>query len=59
MSLRRVSVIGSGNWGSTIAKIVGNNIRKFPEYVSEVLPVIFVNIYSGSYVGFRGVNQWP
>uniref|UniRef100_A0AA85JLB1 Glycerol-3-phosphate dehydrogenase [NAD(+)] n=1 Tax=Trichobilharzia regenti TaxID=157069 RepID=A0AA85JLB1_TRIRE len=36
MALRRVSIIGSGNWGSTIAKIVGNNIKKLPDYVTEV-----------------------
>ncbi|KAH8867341.1 Glycerol-3-phosphate dehydrogenase [NAD(+)], cytoplasmic [Schistosoma japonicum] len=47
MSLKRVSVIGSGNWGSTIAKIVGNNIRKFPEYVSEVRMWVFEEMIDG------------
>ncbi|CAH8653212.1 unnamed protein product [Heterobilharzia americana] len=36
MTLRRVSIIGSGNWGSTIAKIVGNNVKSFTEYTPEV-----------------------
>ncbi|XP_018644200.1 glycerol-3-phosphate dehydrogenase, putative [Schistosoma mansoni] len=47
MSLRRVSVIGSGNWGSTIAKIVGNNIKKFPEYVPEVRMWVFEELVNG------------
>ncbi|KAK4475216.1 hypothetical protein MN116_002294 [Schistosoma mekongi] len=47
MSLKRVSVIGSGNWGSTIAKIVGNNIIKFPEYVSEVRMWVFEEVIDG------------
>ncbi|GAA49767.1 glycerol-3-phosphate dehydrogenase (NAD+) [Clonorchis sinensis] len=41
MSLRRVSVIGSGNWGSTIAKIVGCNIQKCPGFEMEVRMWVF------------------
>jgi len=26
MAAKRISIIGSGNWGSTIAKIIGNNV---------------------------------
>ena len=28
MSLRKVTIIGSGNWGSAIAKIVGTNTAR-------------------------------
>jgi glycerol-3-phosphate dehydrogenase (NAD+) len=31
----KVTVIGSGNWGSTIAKIVAENTRQFPEIFEE------------------------
>lgn len=27
---RKVAIIGSGNWGSAIARVVGENIKKFP-----------------------------
>lgn len=30
MSLEKVCIVGSGNWGSTIAKIIGENVRKNP-----------------------------
>ena len=28
---RRVTIIGSGNWGSAIAKIVGTNTSRLPD----------------------------
>ncbi|KAF7721609.1 glycerol-3-phosphate dehydrogenase [Apophysomyces ossiformis] len=31
MALDQVCIIGSGNWGSAIAKIVGYNVLKYPE----------------------------
>ena len=37
MSLYRVAIIGSGNWGSAIAKLVGYNVTRHPTYFhSEV-----------------------
>ncbi|KAA3678933.1 glycerol-3-phosphate dehydrogenase (NAD+) [Paragonimus westermani] len=41
MALRRVSVIGSGNWGSTIAKIVGSNVLELSGFHKEVLMWVF------------------
>lgn len=35
--LERVAIIGSGNWGSAISKIIGNNLKKFPE---EFEPIV-------------------
>ncbi|KAJ3218755.1 hypothetical protein HK099_004938 [Clydaea vesicula] len=31
----KVTIIGSGNWGSVIAKIIGNNVRKYPAVFQE------------------------
>lgn len=33
--LQSVSIIGSGNWGSTIAKIIGGNVLKYPEIFNQ------------------------
>jgi hypothetical protein len=35
-ALRRVGVLGSGNWGSTIARIIGYNVRRAPMFVEQV-----------------------
>jgi len=32
MSKVNVSIIGSGNWGSAISKIVGLNAQRLPEF---------------------------
>lgn len=32
-----VCIIGSGNWGSAIAKIVGNNVRERPEFFESLV----------------------
>ena len=29
--MKSVTIIGSGNWGSAIAKIVGNNTARYPD----------------------------
>ena len=34
-ALQKVTIIGSGNWGATIAKIIGNNVRKQPNKFEE------------------------
>jgi len=42
MSLKRcVSIVGSGNWGSTIGKIVGINIAHLQDYENEVKMWVF------------------
>ncbi|KAL0085933.1 glycerol-3-phosphate dehydrogenase [NAD+] [Phycomyces blakesleeanus] len=37
MSLEHVCIIGSGNWGSAIAKIIGNNVHKYPQQFSPTV----------------------
>jgi glycerol-3-phosphate dehydrogenase (NAD+) len=32
----RISVIGSGNWGSTVAKMVGENVQELSEYDNDI-----------------------
>lgn len=34
---KKVAIIGSGNWGSAIARVVGDNIKKFPETFNQVI----------------------
>ncbi|KAJ3305106.1 Glycerol-3-phosphate dehydrogenase [Kappamyces sp. JEL0829] len=43
----KVCLIGSGNWGSAIAKIVGRNVTKFPEFDNEVRMWVFEEIVKG------------
>jgi glycerol-3-phosphate dehydrogenase (NAD+) len=48
MSKVNVSIIGSGNWGSAISKIVGLNAKRLPEFegnylVKELMYIIFNN----------------
>ncbi|KAI8908487.1 NAD-dependent glycerol-3-phosphate dehydrogenase N-terminus-domain-containing protein [Gorgonomyces haynaldii] len=45
--LEKVCLIGSGNWGSAIAKIVGRNVAKYPEYDAEVKMWVFEEIVDG------------
>ncbi|XJO71522.1 hypothetical protein BDV3_001018 [Batrachochytrium dendrobatidis] len=45
--MERVALIGSGNWGSAIAKIVGRNIIKQPNFHKEVRMWVFEEIVSG------------
>lgn len=45
---KKVSIIGSGNWGSTIAKIVGSNVKKFPDvFHEEVRMWVFEELVDG------------
>ncbi|KAK6181467.1 hypothetical protein SNE40_009311 [Patella caerulea] len=39
MSARSVCIVGSGNWGSAIAKIVGNNVKERREHFKECVPM--------------------
>ena len=34
---KRVAIIGSGNWGSAIARVVGVNVKKFPHLFDETI----------------------
>lgn len=43
----KVCLVGSGNWGSAIAKIVGRNVLKYPEFDNEVRMWTFEEIVNG------------
>jgi len=49
MSLKKkVCIVGSGNWGSAIAKIVGNNVVNFPERFEEKVSMwVFEELVDG------------
>lgn len=44
---KRVAVIGSGNWGSAISKIIGSNTVKFNSFHDEVKMWVFEEIVDG------------
>ncbi|KAA0186072.1 Glycerol-3-phosphate dehydrogenase [NAD(+)] cytoplasmic [Fasciolopsis buskii] len=44
---RRVGIIGSGNWGSTIAKIVGTNVHALNNFNKEVLMWVYEEEVNG------------
>jgi len=37
--MKKICIIGSGNWGSAIAKIIGNNVRQKPELYAQTVPM--------------------
>ncbi|KAL5288222.1 GPD1.2 family protein [Megaselia abdita] len=43
----QVCIIGSGNWGSAIAKIVGANATKFPEFDDRVNMYVYEEMIDG------------
>jgi len=43
----RVAIIGSGNWGSAIARIVGENARRWPCFEPEVKMWVFEEMIDG------------
>ncbi|KAI8379076.1 glycerol-3-phosphate dehydrogenase [NAD+] [Radiomyces spectabilis] len=48
MIKERVCLIGSGNWGSAVGKIVGQNVLKYPAiFESEVRQWVFEENYKG------------
>ncbi|CAD6185681.1 unnamed protein product [Caenorhabditis auriculariae] len=48
MSPRKVTIIGSGNWGSAIARIVGQTVKSFPDdFDSEVRMWVFEETVNG------------
>ncbi|XP_067250438.1 glycerol-3-phosphate dehydrogenase 1a isoform X2 [Chanodichthys erythropterus] len=46
-SPKRVCIVGSGNWGSAIAKIVGTNARNNPKFDSTVNMWVFEETVNG------------
>jgi glycerol-3-phosphate dehydrogenase (NAD+) len=44
----RLAIIGSGNWGSAIARIAGNNLRQYPDlFVEEVRMYVHQEVIDG------------
>ncbi|XP_018018922.1 glycerol-3-phosphate dehydrogenase [NAD(+)], cytoplasmic isoform X2 [Hyalella azteca] len=46
-SPKRICIIGSGNWGSAIAKIVGGNVKKLDHFENEVRMYVFEEEVNG------------
>lgn len=44
---KRVCIVGSGNWGSVIAKIVGNNVRSNDKFDNEVMMYVYEEMVDG------------
>ncbi|XP_046421167.1 glycerol-3-phosphate dehydrogenase [NAD(+)], cytoplasmic-like isoform X1 [Neodiprion pinetum] len=44
---KRVCIIGSGNWGSAIAKIVGKNARELPQFEERVTMYVYEELIDG------------
>lgn len=45
--MSRVAIIGSGNWGSTIAKIIGNNVISNPKFEKIINMYVYEEIVNG------------
>jgi glycerol-3-phosphate dehydrogenase (NAD+) len=43
----KVCIVGSGNWGSAIAKIVGANAKNLPQYDERVTMYVFEEMING------------
>ena len=54
VTLDKICIIGSGNWGSVIAKIVGNNAIKFPSIFN---PTVTMWVYDETVEG-RLLTDW-
>ncbi|XP_071499167.1 glycerol-3-phosphate dehydrogenase [NAD(+)], cytoplasmic-like [Diadema antillarum] len=44
---KKVCIVGSGNWGSAIARIVGKNAKRHPEFQDEVTMWVFEEMVNG------------
>ncbi|KAK8726597.1 hypothetical protein OTU49_009949, partial [Cherax quadricarinatus] len=44
---KKICIIGSGNWGSAIAKIVGTNVTKFEQFDDEVRMYVYEEMVDG------------
>ncbi|CAN8014398.1 unnamed protein product [Ixodes persulcatus] len=47
MPAHKVSIIGSGNWGSAIARIIGENVKKFDIFDHNVRMYVYEEIVDG------------
>uniref|UniRef100_A0A8C0SZF5 Glycerol-3-phosphate dehydrogenase [NAD(+)] n=3 Tax=Canis lupus TaxID=9612 RepID=A0A8C0SZF5_CANLF len=43
----KVCIVGSGNWGSAVAKIIGNNVKKLTKFASTVKMWVFEETVNG------------
>lgn len=47
-SMEKVCIVGSGNWGTTVAKIIGENVRQYPkEFHPQVSMWVFEEKVNG------------
>ncbi|XP_060581293.1 glycerol-3-phosphate dehydrogenase [NAD(+)], cytoplasmic-like [Ruditapes philippinarum] len=44
---KRICIVGSGNWGSAIAKVVGNNVQKLDDFETEIKMWVFEEDVNG------------
>ncbi|KAL3276438.1 hypothetical protein HHI36_011821 [Cryptolaemus montrouzieri] len=44
---KQVCIVGSGNWGSVIAKIVGHNVQKLDKFDNRVTMYVYEEIING------------
>ena len=47
MAPKRVALIGSGNWASAIALIIGQNTKENPEFVNEIRMWVYEEMIDG------------
>ncbi|CAG8514569.1 18629_t:CDS:2 [Acaulospora morrowiae] len=47
VSEERVAVIGSGNWGTVVARIVGRNVKRYADFHPEVKMWVFEELIKG------------
>ncbi|XP_071055538.1 glycerol-3-phosphate dehydrogenase [NAD(+)], cytoplasmic isoform X3 [Onthophagus taurus] len=45
--LKKVCIVGSGNWGSVIAKIVGTNVLNLPHFDNTVTMYVYEEVING------------
>jgi glycerol-3-phosphate dehydrogenase (NAD+) len=49
MSLEKVCIVGSGNWGSTVAKIIGENVQKNPQTFHPIVEMwVYEELINGN-----------
>uniref|UniRef100_A0A6A7G9Z2 Glycerol-3-phosphate dehydrogenase [NAD(+)] n=1 Tax=Hirondellea gigas TaxID=1518452 RepID=A0A6A7G9Z2_9CRUS len=47
----RVSIIGSGNWGTVVARIVGHNVKRFSCFDEHVWMYVYPEMFEGEDLG--------
>ncbi|XP_054712018.1 glycerol-3-phosphate dehydrogenase [NAD(+)], cytoplasmic-like [Uloborus diversus] len=45
--MKKITIIGSGNWGTAIARIVGSNVRNFEKFDNVVKMYVFEEMVDG------------